>query len=75
MCFNVQPQTLSHLEPTPHTLTHLEPTPDGDVLPLTNAEYGVVVIYMTVGGVIWAYVIGSLTGKCQRCNEESVSLN
>ena len=33
----------------------------GDVLPLTNMEYGVVAIYMTVGGFVWAYIIGSLT--------------
>ena len=33
----------------------------GDIVPLTNVEYIVTAIYMIIGGVIWAYLIGSLT--------------
>ena len=33
----------------------------GDIVPLTNVEYIVTASYMIIGGVIWAYLIGSLT--------------
>ena len=33
----------------------------GDVVPLTDIELVVGTLYMVAGGVLWAYVIGSLT--------------
>ena len=43
----------------------------GDISPVQNVEYALVAVFMITGGLLWAWVIGSLTTIMSNANPHS----